>query len=69
MTADILANLARKCNNLKEAQRVLELAHPMLMENVQIEAGRILTLRIKNAHWVRRQGWHKGKHDQWGEDE
>ncbi len=67
MTADILANLARKLKTTKEAQRVLGLVHPIVMENVVVGAGGVLRLRFRDFHWVRRQGWHGGKNDQWSE--
>ncbi len=66
-TADTLAYLMHKCKSTKEAQKVLGIAHPMVMENVCVKGGPVLTLRIKTAHWVRRQGWRKGKNDQWSE--
>ncbi len=66
-TADTLAYLMHKCKSTKEAQKVLGIAHPMVMENVVVGAGGVLRLRLRDFHWVRRQGWHGGKNDQWSE--
>lgn len=63
-TADAVAYLMKRCGSIREAQRTLELAHPMVMENVRIVRG-TLKLRNPDAHWVRRTGWHQGRVDNW----
>ena len=65
-TSSAISGLIRKFKTPKDAQRVLELVHPIVMENVVVGKGMVLRLRSKNAHWVRRHGWHKGHKDQWG---
>ncbi len=64
-TGVAVAGLIKKCKTPKDAQRVLELVHPIVMENIVVGKDMVLKLRSKNAHWVRRNGWHKGKNDQW----
>jgi hypothetical protein len=56
-SADALAQIAQRCGGGTSAQKVLEMAHPVLMENIVVDKDGTMRLKSTKYHWVRRQGW------------
>lgn len=56
LTAEHLAQMLKRCNG--NAQEVLGIAHPRVMQNVVVVNG-TLKVRDKNWRWRRRIGWEK----------
>ena len=55
-TTGALINVVRKCKTAKEAQRILDMIYPIVMENVVVKAG-ALRLRSQKYRWNRNNGW------------
>lgn len=57
-SADALALIMSKCKSDADTERTLKLVHPRLMQNIVV-VGRVLKVRNKKYHWMRRGDWVK----------
>ena len=55
-TAGILRTIMRKCKTDKEANAVLAVVHPRVMENVVVKR-KVLMPKSLKYRWLRRNGW------------
>lgn len=65
MSADFLAQLAGRCvrrrMKVAQMQMVLEMAHPILMENVRVSSDGKLQVKDRSQIWIRRGRWEAGE--------
>lgn len=65
MSADCLMRLVKRCRERKkttaETQTLLEMLHPILMENVRVTGSGSLALRDEKQIWIRRGQWQPGE--------
>lgn len=60
-----MALIVRHCREKKmsatQMKSVLEMVHPILMENISVSSDGKLLVRDKKLIWIRRQCWAEGK--------